>query len=201
MEKKLAELTEKIYQEGVVKGEAEKKTILEAAEKEAAALKETARTEAAGIVAAAEAKAAELKRNAESEIKLSSRQALSALKQQLVDILTSKALDKDISAALDNKEVIENSILEICRNWTDRKASLEVLLSESKSAELATSLESKIKKVLDGSVTITPSKNISSGFKIGPAGGTYKLSLTDDDFMVFFKEYLRPATKTLLFGE
>ncbi len=201
MEQKLAELTKKIYQEGVEKGEQEKQSIVDAANKEAADIKAAAEKEAASIIAKAEEKAADLKRNTESELKLSSKQALNTLKQQITDLVSSKSLDKDISDAMSIKDILEKCIVEIASNWNDKSASLEVLLSEKNRAELQKSVESKVKKVLDGTITIEASKGITSGFKIGPEGGAYKLSLTDEDFAVFFKEYLRPATRKLLFDE
>ena len=39
-----------------------------------------------------------------------------------------------------------------------------------------------------------------AGFKIGPKDGSYFISLTDDAFTALIGEYLRPATKSLLFG-
>jgi len=201
MEQKLAELTKKIYQEGVQKGEDEKKAILEAAKTEAAKIQEAAKKEAEKIIADAEQKATELQRNAESEIKLSARQSLNALKIQITDIVSAKAIDGDVAKALDNQAVLEECIVEICKNWSDKNASLEVLLSEKNQTGIAKSLDVKLKKILSASITISGSKAIQSGFKIGPAGGSYKLSLTDEDFAVFFKEYLRPATRKMLFGE
>lgn len=201
METKLAELTEKIYREGIEKSEVMQKDMLETATKEAVQIKEKAEQDAAKIIAAAEKKSEELRRNCESDIKLSSTQALNSLKQQITNIVMSEALDNDIKDVMNGKELLENSIIEIAKNWDDKSVSLEVLLSEKNQKELSKSMESKVKKVLDSSITLNVSKNINSGFKIGPEGGTYKLSLTDEDFAEFFKEYLRPTTRKLLFEE
>ena len=53
MQNKLQELTEKLYQEGLVKGKAEGEEILAGARKEAAAIIEKAQAEAASIIAKA----------------------------------------------------------------------------------------------------------------------------------------------------
>jgi V/A-type H+-transporting ATPase subunit E len=45
------------------------------------------------------------------------------------------------------------------------------------------------------------SPDVRTGFKIGPADGSYLISFTDDDFLNFLKAYLRPKTSHLLFGE
>ena len=45
------------------------------------------------------------------------------------------------------------------------------------------------------------SKKIAGGFTIGPKDGSYFISLTDETFKELISEYLRPATRKLLFGE
>ena len=45
------------------------------------------------------------------------------------------------------------------------------------------------------------SKKIAGGFNIGPADGSWFVSLTDEAFSALISEYLRPVTKKLLFGE
>jgi V/A-type H+-transporting ATPase subunit E len=40
---------------------------------------------------------------------------------------------------------------------------------------------------------------MKSGFKVGPADGSYVISFTDEDFNNFFKAYLRPKSTELLF--
>ena len=44
------------------------------------------------------------------------------------------------------------------------------------------------------------SKKVSGGFKIGPKEGGYFVSFTDETFNELIAEYLRPATKKILFG-
>ena len=44
------------------------------------------------------------------------------------------------------------------------------------------------------------SKKVAGGFRIGPKDGGYFISFTDETFNELISEYLRPATKKLLFG-
>ena len=88
MQNKLQELTEKIYQEGVEKGNAEAKEIIEKAKADAAEIISNAKKEAETIIEKAEKKAAETKSNTESEIKLLGKQSINALKQQIVNLIT-----------------------------------------------------------------------------------------------------------------
>ena len=87
MENKIQELTEKIYAEGVEKGNVEAARIVEEAKVKAADIVNNAKAEAEAIVAAAEKKAAELEEHSRSEIKLYGVQAVSALPCCGIEIL------------------------------------------------------------------------------------------------------------------
>ncbi len=204
MEQKIAELTEKIYKEGVEKGNEEKKAIIDAAQSEAASIKTEAQKEADTIVAQAQTKAAEIQKNAESEMKLASQQAISAVKQKITDLILSQIGDEGISATLSDPEVIKELLSTLVKNWSansQEAPSLEVLLPEALAEKLDKSLKSSLKKILNDGVTVTFSKAIKGGFQIGPKDGTFKISMSDEDFNEFFKDYLRPKTRTFLFDE
>lgn len=204
MEQKIAALTEKIYKEGVEKGEEEKKAIIKSAEAEAARIKDQARKDAEKIVADAESNAAEMKRNAESEIKLSSQQAISALKQKICDALMAKTVDESISTTLSDTGIIKEMLTTIVKNWDtggNEVPSIEVLLPEAARDTLEKALKDSLKKVIKGGVTLTFSKSVKGGFQIGLQDSTFKISFTDEDFIEFFKEYLRPRTRSFLFEE
>ena len=68
MENKIQELTEKIYREGVEKGNEEAQRLVSNAREEAAKILEEARKEAEAIVAAARKSATETAENTQSEI-------------------------------------------------------------------------------------------------------------------------------------
>jgi len=204
MEQKIAELTEKLFNEGVQKGEDEKKSIIEAAEKEAVTIKDNAKKEAEKIISEAAAKAEEMKRNAESEIKLSSQQAISALKQKIVNIIMTKTLDEKTSSTLADPDVLKNLISTIVSNWKtggQEIQTLEALLPEKNRGILEKSLEGSMRDILKEGLTLNFSRNIKSGFQIGPENGTFKISMTDEDFKEFFKDFLRPKTRSFLFEE
>ena len=43
-------------------------------------------------------------------------------------------------------------------------------------------------------------KKLGGGFKVAPKDGGYVIQFTDDEFMQLIANYLRPATKKILFG-
>ena len=96
---KIQELTEKIYREGVEKGQAEADRIIEEAQNKAEQIIAEAREQAKGIEAQAQKKAGELDANTKSELKLYTSQALNALKSEIANVLTDK-ISKDAAANL-----------------------------------------------------------------------------------------------------
>lgn len=199
MQNKLQELTEKIYQEGLEKGNEEAKTIVENAKQEAASIVEAAKKDAEQIIADANKKAEESKKNTESEIKLSSKQAITALKQQITDIVSNTITEEATSKKFDadfTKTTVENML----KNWSKEQTSnLTVLLPEKDEKELNAFFNKSAKTLLDKGLEIKFDASLKSGFQIAPKDGSYKVSFTEEDFNNFFKQYLRPKLVEILF--
>ena len=80
MENKIQELTDKIYHEGVEKGNAEAQRLIANAQEEAKKIIEDAHKEAESIIAASRKSADEMAENTKSELKLFAGQAVNDLK-------------------------------------------------------------------------------------------------------------------------
>jgi len=201
MESKVSQLAEKLLKEGVEQGDIEKKKIVEAARDEAAAIIAVAETKAAALIQDAEMKALETKKNSDSEIKLSGEQAVSALKKKITDLVIAEAVDKSATASLADPKVMSEYIKTALQNWKGDASSVEVLLPEASRATMETALSAAIQNTLFSTVTLNFSKSVKGGFQIAPAGSSYKITMSDEDFSGFFKEYLRPRVRSILFGE
>jgi V/A-type H+-transporting ATPase subunit E len=204
MENKIVELTDKIFKEGVEKGEQQAREIVDNAKSQAEKIIADAKKEAEKIVGDAQSRAEEQKRTVANEIKLSGQQALASIRQQILDVVTAKAVDSGVKNALDDPAAVKDLILAIAQNWKSGEAkqmSLEVLLPEQKRETLEKSLVAALQKALKGGITVSFSHALSGGFQIGPSDGSYKVSLTENDFIEFFKEYLRPKARTYLFDK
>jgi len=204
MEQKIQELTDKIYKEGVEKGEERAKEIVAEAQAKAAQIVKDAKAEAEKVAADAQKKAEELVRNAESELKLSGSQAVAAIKNRIIGLVTAKVLDTAAEKTLSDPAALKEFVSIVVSNWKMSEGeapSLEVLLPAAKQSELEASFAGGVSAALAGGLDVKFSKDIKAGFRIGPADGTFKVSLTDEDFKEFFKEYLRPKTRAYLFGE
>jgi len=204
MDQKIKDLTEKLYREGVEAGESKAESIIREAGDRAAEILADARGEAGRIVAAAEKEASELKRNMEADLKLSAGQAMNALKQQIADALLCAVVDKPVGAGLAEPETIKDFLRIIIQNWhaaAGEAPRLDVLLPEGRRAELEGALKQGLQSELGRGLELRFAKSIKAGFQIRPQNSTFKISLTDEDFKEFFREYLRPKTRAFLFGE
>lgn len=201
MQAKLQELTEKIFQEGVEKGNAEAEAIIKKAESEAHTILERAQKEAKALVEDARKKAAETKKNTESEIKLSAKQAINAVKQKITDVVNGSITSLAVKEAFDKdftKKIIDTSL----QGWakSGQSMDLSILLPAKDEKALTTFFQKEAKQYIDKGVTIQFDSTIKDGFQLGPSDGSYKVSFTDADFINYFKQYLRPKLVEILFS-
>ena len=120
MENKIQELTDKIYREGVEKGNEEAQKLIVKAQEEAQKIVENAQKEADSIVAAARKSADELAENTKSELKLFAGQAVNALKSEIATLVTDKIVNADVKAFAANKDFLNAFIqMECGRTYRD----------------------------------------------------------------------------------
>ena len=195
MQDKLQELTEKLYNEGLSKGKQEGEEILAKARTQADEIIAKANTDAAAI------KAAALK---EADVKMAALQSITSTRQAIENLIVSKMIDKDTSEALSSADFVKQIIETVAKAFSPADqdpVDVALVLPESMKKELAPFVTKELSKILKAEVSATFSKKISGGFTIGPKDGGYFLSFTDETFKELISEYLRPATRELLFGE
>lgn len=203
MEDKLQLLTKKIYEEGVVKAEEEAAKILAEANAKAASLVAAASEKATEIEERATQAAEALRNNVESELRLSGKQVISAIKQEIAKVITFKTSSYPIHEAMNDHDFLRQIIEIAVRNWNQNgqhQADLSLILPDTAQAQLDSYLSSVVRSLLDNGLELQFSKRITNGFRIGPADGGYVVSFAEQDFDNLFKEYLRPKTVELLFG-
>lgn len=196
MENKIQELTEKIYAEGVEKGNAEAARIIEEAKAQAADILKKAKEEADAVVATANKKAAELDEHTRAEIKLYGAQAVSALKSEAANIVTDSVTKAAVKEALAG-DTLKALLVKIAERWS---ADEQIVISTVEAAELKAYFAKNAKTLLDKGVTIQQVNGKKAQFSIAPADGSYKVNFGEGEFEAFFKAFLRPQMVELLFS-
>ena len=201
MQNKLQELTDKLYNEGLSKGKQEGEEILAKAKVQAEEIVAKAKAEAAAIMAAANKDAEDLKTKVQGDLKMAAAQSIAATKKDIETLVVTKMTETEVKKALTSAEFVKEVILAVAKGFTTEDAAdLELVLPESLKKELEPFVTSELGKVLKGGVEASFTKKIAGGFTIGPKDGGYFISFTEETFNALISEYLRPATKKILFG-
>ena len=196
MDTKIQELTDKIYKEGVEKGNEEANKILAVAKEKEESIIRDAEDKAAQIIAEAEKKASELKKNTEAELRLFASQAVEALKSEVTNLVTDRIATDNIKAATTDVTFIQKTILETAKEWVKNE---NVTIQTAEAKALKDYFESNAKDLLDKGLKIEQVNGKKSSFTLAPANGAYKISFGEDEFIAYFKEFLRPQLIEMLF--
>ena len=196
MENKIQELTDKIYREGVEKGNEEAQRLVSNAREEAAKILEEARKEAEAIIAAARKSATETAENTQSEIKLFAGQAVNALKTEIASLLTNQVVSKAVKDFVADKDYLNKFIVSLASQWTENEA---IVISTADAEGLKKFFAANAKAVLDKGVKIEQVNGNKTLFTISPEDGSYKVNFGEEEFENYFKDFLRPQLVEMLF--
>ena len=202
MENKLQELTDKLYKEGLSKGKEEGEAILAKANEKAAEIVEDAKKQAESILRKAQKDAEDYKTKVEGDVKMAAVQSLQATRKDIENLMVGKMTDKQVDSALSSADFVKEVIKAVAGKFNAEEAvDLNLVLPESLKKELEPFVGGELASILKGGVTAEFSKKVDGGFTIGPKDGSYFISLTDETFKSLIGDYLRPATRKILFGE
>lgn len=196
MENKIQELTDKIYREGVEKGNEEAQRLINNAREEAAKIIEDARKEAESIVVAARKSAAETAENTQSEIKLFAGQAVNALKSEITSLLSNQVVTEAVQGFVADKDYLNKFIVSLATQWSINEP---IVISTANAESLKKYFAANAKALLDKGVKIVQVNGTKTLFTISPADGSYKVNFGEEEFENYFKDFLRPQLVEMLF--
>ena len=201
MQNKLQELTDKLYNEGLSKGKQEGEELLAKAKVQADDIITKAQAEAERILAAAQKQAEEIKAKTASDVKMAASQSIAATKKDIETLIVGKMTGEAVKKALSSADFIKELIQAVAEKFTtEGPVDLNLVLPESLKNDLEPFATKELAKILGAGVEASFSKKVAGGFQIGPKDGGYFVSFTEETFNQLISEYLRPATKKLLFG-
>ncbi len=196
MNTKLQELTDKIYLEGVEKGNAEAEAIIKKAEAEADNILLKAKQNSEMILHDANQKADNLMKNTQAELKLFAQQSLHALKSEITDLICGIIVENSVKAATEDKNFMQKIML----TMVEELAKNQSVTIEAKQAEkLKDYFIANAKSLLNQGVSIKEVNNIKTDFNIVLSDNAYKINFGEDEFIAYFKEFLRPKLIEMLF--
>ena len=196
MENKIQELADKIYHDGVEKGNIEADKIVRKAQEEASSIIENAHKAADSIVNAARKEADKLSENAKSDLHLYAEQAVNALKSEVATLLTDKIVRSDVKKLFSDENFLHSLILAMAKNWLENEP---VVISTQDAEKLNAYFLSEAKDLLDKGLKIEQVNGLKTSFSIAPADGSYKINFGEEEFVNYLKSFLRPRLLEVLF--
>lgn len=193
---KIQELTSKLYAEGVEKGKEEAERIIAQARAQEQQILDAARAKAGELLSSAEKESAELKKNTEAELKLYASQSSEALKTEIINMVTDKLSSTQVKYAVEDKTFIQQLIVELVQNWSKNDT---LTVGVENPEELESYIASHAKGLLDKGLKIESVNGIKTGFTLSPEDGSYKVKFGEEEFVNYFREFLRPQIQQLLF--
>ncbi len=196
MENKIQELTDKLYQEGVEKGNEEAQRLIKDAQEEARKIIENAKKEADSVVLKAQKSASELSENTKSELRLFAGQAVNALKSEVASLLVNETVSSSVKDFVADKDFFNSFIVSLASKWVEQEP---IVISTSETESLKKYFAANAKGLLDKGVKIEQVNGIKTLFSISPADGSYKVNFGEEEFENYFKSFLRPQLVEMLF--
>lgn len=196
MENKLQQLTEKLYNEGLSKGQQKGEEVLEQAQTQAHHIIAEAKAQADKIIEQAQSAAAELKTNTENEVRLASSQAVSALRQQIEKLIVAQVVTPNVSSAWKDGKFIKELILNAVKAFNPTaEQGVKLVVPEAFMVDVKAVVAEQFKT----GVTVVTDARVKVPFRIAPENGGYYISFTDADFDMLFKAYVRPRVAEFLY--
>lgn len=196
MNNKIQELTEKLLNEGVEKGNAEAEKIVASANDKAAQIVADAKAKAEEIIAAAKKDAKGMEDNTKNEIKMYAAQAVNALKSEIANVVCQKIVSETTAEVVGNKDFMNEFMLKMAEKWG---AGEDIVISTADAASLKALFLKKAKSLLDKGVKIEQVNGQKALFTVQPADGSYKVNFGEAEFEEYFKNFLRPQLVEMLF--
>ncbi len=198
MESKIQELTNKLLQEGVEKGNAQAEAIVAKANEQAKEIIEAAQAKCAEMEAQAKKDAQALKEHTWSELKMEHAQALNALKTEIANVVNEKVVKEVVKEITDDKDFMNEFILKLAEQWGAHE---DIKISAADASGLKALFAKKAKALLDKGVKIEQVNGQKTAFSIQPEDGSYKVNFGEAEFEDYFKSFLRPQLVEMLFGK
>jgi V/A-type H+-transporting ATPase subunit E len=134
---------------------------------------------------------------------MAATQSIAVTKQEIEKMVVTQTATQGVQANMGNADFVKTLITSVVKAFNPDNASpvaLDLILPESLKAEVAPFMQNEIANQFKGEVKVDYSKKLNGGFKVAPKDGGYVLQFTDDEFTQLIANYLRPATKKILFG-
>ena len=123
-------------------------------------------------------------------------QAVNALKSEVATMVTDKLITASVKDFAQDKDYLNAFIVALASKWSIDEP---IVISTADAESLKKYFAAHAKALLDKGVTIQQVNGIKTLFTVSPADGSYKVNFGEEEFMNYFKAFLRPQLVEMLF--
>lgn len=197
MDAKIQELTEKIYNEGVEKGQTEANRLIAEAEAKAQKIEAEAKRKAEEYLKNAEQRASELRQHTEAELQLYASQLVDSLRSSIADQIQGSVAQSSVKAITEDKDFLQGFVSKLAERF-DLQRGIEITTADADA--LRAYFTANAKSLLEeGKVRIRAVAGKPTDFTIAPQDGSFKVQFGQAEFLELFKSFLRPELTKMLF--
>lgn len=197
MDAKIQELTEKIYNEGVEKGQTEANRLITEAEAKAQKIEAEATRKAEERLKDAEQRASELRKHTEAELQLYASQLVDSLRSSIADQIQGTVAQASVEAITQDPTFLQGFILKLAERF-DLQRGIEISTADAEA--LRSYFTANAKSLLEqGTIRIRAVAGKPTDFTIAPQDGSFKVQFGQAEFLELFKSFLRPELNKMLF--
>lgn len=197
MDAKIQELTEKIYNEGVEKGQTEANRLIAEAEAKAQKIEAEAKRKAEEYLKNAEQRASELRQHTEAELQLYASQLVDSLRSSIADQIQGSVAQSSVKAITEDKDFLQSFVGKLAERF-DLQRGIEITTADADA--LRAYFTANAKSLLEeGKVRIRAVAGKPTDFTIAPQDGSFKVQFGQAEFLELFKSFLRPELTKMLF--
>jgi V/A-type H+-transporting ATPase subunit E len=197
MEMNLSGIIEKIKKEGVQKAEEEASAILSAAKEEKEKMLEKAKSEARQTIEKAQKDAEKIKQNAETSIRQAARDVILGLRGSIVSLFDS-IVKRETGKALDQESIKKMIEALAVKFAAGENSEIEAVLSEKDKEDLSGFFEGKLGKEMASGITLSASREVEKGFRIGKKDSGVYYDFTDEAISEALSSYLNKNLLAIL---
>lgn len=169
----VAELIGRLKKDGIDAGEAEKRRLLEEAEKKAAAIVAEAKTKADQLLQSAKQERDRQKQQLEAELQMAARDFVLRFSDRIKQQVIHPVVADPVKAVLDDAGFLKATLKDLCVKYAESGADIEVALSPETRAKLEGFFTGELKSALGGRELSLVDENGLVGFRLAKKGDSF----------------------------
>lgn len=191
----IAELIGRLKKDGVDAGEAEKRLVLEDAEKKAAAIVAEAKAKAEQLLTGAKQERDRLKQQLDAELTMAARDFVLRFEGRIKAQVVQPVVDDAVKASLDDASFLKDTLKDLVVKFATTGADVEVTVSPEMKKQLEGFFTGELKSALSGREISLVDENGLVGFRLVKKGDSFAWDFSKEAIARELVQLVDPALR------